>query len=1371
MDWGADDAEIRQALEDRWEWLEHVALGTAATKRSAWRDMGDAGAAEDRVRNSHTGRYPVELLQNAHDACADAGIVGKAWLVVTDTALLIANQGLPFTAERIESLTRIGSSEKGRRKVRHHLIGYKGIGFTAAFEITDQPQVVSRSVSFSFDRQEALRRVTAKLGRANKLEQVAARYFPLPLEAQAWKEDAAVAARLFDAGAVTVIRLPLRRGWTSEQVLNDLRSSLTAETLLFTPAISHLEVSGRGENYGWTRTAGRALGKARQWHLRSSGGESRTWLVRTGTVALHAQEADALRDELWRSVRRLNVAVALPWSGGPDPEPTAQPVFAYFPTADRAGRGVLIHGDFYLDEARRRIASDGPQGVVSDRVAEGAAKLLSECAEAMADYGNKLLSCLAPVGEADGYGHRLADKLDAALKQALIIRPADDSRRKSPSAARRVGSGLSVERERKFVQLLSRRSELVRPGDDSGRAAELLARLGCGIADKKELAASVEPALGGMEYGATLSLLEAWIQGIDWEYPVVEVLKGKAVVQDQSGRWLRPANVIRRDLSSPPLPSILDRPELNVPMAAMARKFIERLRVDTLTGYAALNLIVARLLGREELSASQHAEVLGFAWQLWNGEPGTLRSRRDLGVLRVPARQAGRRGKTTWVRADTTYLASVWSGKSALEPLYAPFRQNEFVFPDHLEGGRREQEAFYKAIGVADRPRMQPINQAKAKYWDWQKLPEIDAARACPDGHHSTSRRIDGQVMDRLDELLARIEEHPTFAHAFVRGLLLLEQPYGADVRIACAHSSHRVSHRGNRAKGYQRWRLEESAWVPVVNHPAGITIAKPREAWTDVSRASDHLLIAHTRLKDSKGLELVHAESPSREPIEAALRLLHEAHPDVTHEKQAVKDTADWLLRRLERAAHRSSESGSAPPLLAMTSAGAAWSTHPAIPDSPGMPALPDVPVLPPGRWAGLRKAYGLPLASELVRDEVTVGRSLAIAPLLPEQGKAELLALLLRLGSTPTIASRLAVLREQAAASVVVKWRSGEEGQVITEQRPFHLKVTRDRANRILRATLFRSGDLEPDVVGLGRVIASYLDVLDHEHTIALHLSTRGRLMEQQGVSEQDVREALELLRRKRVPALKAVEATVDDSSDVPAVVEPSDISNEEADDFDDAVVDEVPTENSPFDNRAQDALIAAPEPDTPRVSARLANAENLKFGPTRVPDAPRNRAPVGPLAERQASQQPAKSESANDDVPTTPNRDTENLAMKIAERYGYSALKAIAVIDVHTANKGWDLEFRLPDGVTIPVEVKGSSGSAPFVITRNEWRAARQHANFLLIHVLNLASPERAALRIFRNLGERLNEQHLAVTTWVVKEWSALEPEEVPIVISAP
>ena len=67
-------------------------------------------ATEDRIRQGYTGRAAIELLQNAHDAMADEAIEGAVRFVVTPSALLVANEGRPFDEERVESLTRIGSS-------------------------------------------------------------------------------------------------------------------------------------------------------------------------------------------------------------------------------------------------------------------------------------------------------------------------------------------------------------------------------------------------------------------------------------------------------------------------------------------------------------------------------------------------------------------------------------------------------------------------------------------------------------------------------------------------------------------------------------------------------------------------------------------------------------------------------------------------------------------------------------------------------------------------------------------------------------------------------------------------------------------------------------------------------------------------------------------------------------------------------------------------------------------------------------------------------------------------------------------------------------------------------------------------------------
>lgn len=144
---------FEQALGAPWRHLEYLGRADDVDVRTQELDrIEDGGRAEDRVRHDYTGRYPLELLQNAHDACADAGRAGAVRFVVTDSAVLVANDGEPFTPERIRSLVRLGSSEKARGRKARRTIGYKGVGFTAVFEITDCPQIVSRDVSFMFDR-------------------------------------------------------------------------------------------------------------------------------------------------------------------------------------------------------------------------------------------------------------------------------------------------------------------------------------------------------------------------------------------------------------------------------------------------------------------------------------------------------------------------------------------------------------------------------------------------------------------------------------------------------------------------------------------------------------------------------------------------------------------------------------------------------------------------------------------------------------------------------------------------------------------------------------------------------------------------------------------------------------------------------------------------------------------------------------------------------------------------------------------------------------------------------------------------------------------------------------------------------------------
>ena len=85
-----------------------------------------------------------ELLQNA----ADSGATEAAFRLESET-LLFSHDGFPFTENDVEAISFVNSSTKPPDN-----IGFMGIGFKAAFEISDRPEVHSPPFCFRFNRQQ-----------------------------------------------------------------------------------------------------------------------------------------------------------------------------------------------------------------------------------------------------------------------------------------------------------------------------------------------------------------------------------------------------------------------------------------------------------------------------------------------------------------------------------------------------------------------------------------------------------------------------------------------------------------------------------------------------------------------------------------------------------------------------------------------------------------------------------------------------------------------------------------------------------------------------------------------------------------------------------------------------------------------------------------------------------------------------------------------------------------------------------------------------------------------------------------------------------------------------------------------------------------
>ncbi|NHF63840.1 sacsin N-terminal ATP-binding-like domain-containing protein [Microcella pacifica] len=145
-------------------------------------------------------RQVEELLQNAID---QLGSPGRVELRLADGSLYCANEGTPFASEGIRAITGAFLSSKDDEK-----IGRFGLGFKSVLGVTNQPQILSQTISFGFNEPEA-KSLLAEL--PYETQRVPTLRVPSVLHAQSIAADDPNVAELME-WASTVVKLPLARG-------------------------------------------------------------------------------------------------------------------------------------------------------------------------------------------------------------------------------------------------------------------------------------------------------------------------------------------------------------------------------------------------------------------------------------------------------------------------------------------------------------------------------------------------------------------------------------------------------------------------------------------------------------------------------------------------------------------------------------------------------------------------------------------------------------------------------------------------------------------------------------------------------------------------------------------------------------------------------------------------------------------------------------------------------------------------------------------------------------------------------------------------------------------------------------------------------
>ena len=431
------------------------------------------------VEHQYHGRFLIELLQNAHDALTDCipEVGGNRIEIIFDPtdsthgSLLVANDGQPFSPSNFERLSQLGQSDKDPEKS----IGNKGIGFRSVLEITDSPEIYSRSepnsptfdgycfafrpdvvtslvepiVQLSTTAPIPVWPITGELIVDNWSDEMLTKFRKrVQRNAEGWlagetcflspyllpvpliEIQSARVADLESRGFATVVRLPLKSVELRDYVLERMEQ-LSNSTVLFLDKVKALRISlPDDEERIFTRTSApleHSPEDLRVFIAEGSNAPNEYWVWGRNLHVHHAPEefrkAVAALPGRWPEIVDITVSVAVRVGDEPD----VGRYSIYLPTLVPTGSAVHINAPFFGDMSRTSIPFDDDYNrhlleTATDLALDVVRSKLAGRGEAEA---RAILDFLSPSGN-DRASERWFDLIDEAESRAsatLIAEP------------------------------------------------------------------------------------------------------------------------------------------------------------------------------------------------------------------------------------------------------------------------------------------------------------------------------------------------------------------------------------------------------------------------------------------------------------------------------------------------------------------------------------------------------------------------------------------------------------------------------------------------------------------------------------------------------------------------------------------------------------------------------------------------------------------------------------------------------------------------------------------------------------------------------------------------------------------------------------
>lgn len=893
------------------------------------KSLDERGRAQELVRQQYSGRYSFELLQNANDAAADIGAAGRARFVLTEDALIVADNGTGFGGDQIRAICGFGRSSKDPRKS----VGYKGLGFKSVGEITSRPQIVSTGVSFEFDELRVRDAVTEAAGPLEYGQRLPIYAFPFGVDDGILGRDVSVIDEARADGFTTVLRLPLRAGVERAEVEAHLVESLVPRLLLFLTGIEELELQGTLGDF--VSVIGREQHQDHDEILLDTNGTIEHWLVYRRWHDVHQDLVTPIGDA-WAQIERVHVAVAVPLDEAGRPRSkTLFPLHVYFPTEEATGLPLILHGDFALQLDRRQLSVSPEATPYNEWLLDVAAKFLGdEVAPSLAQrYPGEIAAAAAvtPRSPGTGMGRKCVDRCIEALRMSRFL-PAIDGGLRIPAEALLLPSSVG-EAARAHGHLdLSEMGRLMIPATESDPSVRAFLKDQLGVEEWP-----LDEALARLKFPLFEARTGFYEMLVDWaeragSRAFASRLARVPCIVTATGEWIAPADgrvFFPRQRDDVRIPSDLPVPIADVPVvdglaallvAAGVREFEWR---ELMRDY-----LLPLLTSHDTLPALRERAMRGLNAYYVSQRAGDPVLQRRIREVLLPAATADS-VHFDLKPAGELYFPSAWTGTKALELLYGPFGKSEFlatIVPADSDE-RSAEAAFFRWMGVAGHPRVQeartdqrdifmtgwlgrhPHKVPERAWREWWDSPEVRESTRCPQDHPSSQQLRASFVLDRFLDL-AQTDD---VARLFVLWTELAENwgsVYEPATRAVfhCQHSAH-GGNRDRAAPSLLWHQLTRVHWVPA-RRSDEIERVRPSDAWRValdtpkwVARRVPRL---DQRLLGGPGLQLAmilgvtDAARPEPEDLRALLEDLRTEYERSGEATKEIHIAARWAMRTL---------------------------------------------------------------------------------------------------------------------------------------------------------------------------------------------------------------------------------------------------------------------------------------------------------------------------------------------------------------------------------------------------------------------------------------------------------------------------------------